>query len=519
MNSSRIDNIIIQKIKDIDLRLYIIFISVFVFGLVAHGSRLFDYVYFPDGVYNINSVGATIMSGRWGLGITNKIVKFFTDGHNYESPLLLGVMTFILLSFFIYVVIRFLEINSKILIIALSGIMVTFPFFPSLFNFIYTAPFYIFAMLLSSMSVYIYCKYNNNYLFIFIAIVMFTFSIAIYQAIIPVVITLLMFWTLKIIKEDKIDNKYIIKSILYLLLSFVLYILFTLIICKITKVDLTSYRGISTLGRDSISNYVYKVINCYKFFLLPKYNYAIYKSIFPGKIIYVYYISLIMLAYFIIINFYKGINIGKNKSYRITLLSLVVICIPLAFNFIFFMTRLDDSSIYKFTLLSYILYPVFFVWNIDMIDKSKVYLSKLLPTASFIILLTIYSFVRYANACNLVNNLRFNKTKSYFEVMISQIKNTSGYNDDLKICFINAENNSDTSISDMSGFDDLIQDSSLIYKRNFIDFQPFLYNILGFNHYFITEDEFKDNEVIKNMPRYPEYGSIRIIDDVIVVKF
>ena len=505
-----------KLISKIDKRFYLILINCFIFGIISHGARIFDYIYMHDGIWGLYSSGATTGLGRWSLGITNRIIKFVMDGHNYQSPVLLGFLTIFFIAVFIYIIVILLDINSKILISVLSGIAISFPFFPSLFNFMFTAPFYTFAMMLSVCSIYLFAKYNNKYYMILICCLLFSYGIGIYQAVLPVGVTFLLFYTIKLIIENKLDNKFVIKELIFLVLSVAIYIILAKILAIVNKTGLWALRGMNNFGMDSINNYFLRFCKCYASFFVPMGDKKVWGIFLNGKLIFVYYLSLLILVFMIKKNFYDKVLAYKNNIlYNIILLSLCIIAIPFALNFIYFMIGLDEG-IYAFMLMSLIFYVVLFIWNVDMLNDLKYKFFYFIIYA--ILAFTLYTYCRFDNASHLANNLRYNRLKSYYSVMISQIKNTPGYKDEMPICYINKENIKDSTYHDPGALQDLIVDGSTSGLYTYM-IDQFLDIYLGFGPSKVPEDEFKDRQEVIDMPHYPDYGSIKVIDDVLVVKY
>lgn len=513
---SVIDKFWSKLITKIDKRFYLILANSFIFGIISHGTRIFDYIHMHDGVWGLSSAGATTGLGRWSLGITNRIVKFLGDGHNYQSPVLLGFLTIIFMAIFIYIVVNLLNINSKFLISILSGIAISFPFFPSLFIFMFTAPYYIFSMALSVFSVYLFSKYNDRYYMILISSFALAYSIGIYQAVLPVAITFLLFYTIKLIIENRIDNKSIIKEIIFIILSVIIYIILAKICARITGTGIWGYRGVSNFGKDSIDNYFKKIVKCYVLFFAPMSNTKISGVFLNGKLIYAYYLSLVLLIFMIKKNFYDKVFEFKTKQvYNIVLLTLCIVAVPFAINFIYFMIGLDEG-VYVFMLMALIFYIILFIWNVDLLNNFKY--KYLYCIIYFILLLTLYTYCRFDNACHLANHIRYDRLKSYYTVMVSQIKNTPGYKDEMPICYYNQENIKDLTYNDPRPFNDLIIDGSTSGVYTYIADQ-FVATYLGYNPLKVDEKEFKDRQDVIDMPHYPDYGSIKVINDTIVIKF
>ena len=71
-------------------RLYFCILSAFLWGFVAHGVALVTKFMFQDEPVYLFSVGSTVASGRWFLGLLGGAVRLFFGSPNFSTPLLGG---------------------------------------------------------------------------------------------------------------------------------------------------------------------------------------------------------------------------------------------------------------------------------------------------------------------------------------------------------------------------------------------------------------------------------------------
>lgn len=136
-----------------------------------------------------------------------------------------------------------------------------------------------------------------------------------------------------------------------------------------------------------------------------------------------------------------------------------------------------------------------------------------------ITILGIFSYCHFANGQYLSMNLSYEQAISYYNTMITQIKSVDGYQDTMKVAF-KGESISDKTLYrndvmstfSMSGRDDALADA---YSKLYL-----LKYYCGFDAEFISVEEMSSaaQEEIANMPLYPNDGSVKVIDDVVVVK-
>lgn len=133
----------------------------------------------------------------------------------------------------------------------------------------------------------------------------------------------------------------------------------------------------------------------------------------------------------------------------------------------------------------------------------------------------MFFYFQYANQCYLRANLQQSETIAWCNTLISQIKSVEGYNDDFQIAYINRENKDDKTAYQSTPIQGIV-----LNPYNFDD----LYNNYTWRSYMMVwcgfcQPEISDYSVYDNhpaieaMPSYPDDGSIKIIDNVVVVKF
>ena len=214
------------------------------------------------------------------------------------------------------------------------------------------------------------------------------------------------------------------------------------------------------------------------------------------------------------------INIIKNKKLKYHNLLLILICIllPIAMNSISLLNQngfnhvlINSANAFNYVLLILLLES--FV--------NKKYINRV---CVFFIILQIYIYIIVANQSYLKMNIAYENAYSVYQDVVTRIKNMEEFNADSKIVIVGEYDYE--KLCDFYNFDKIgyffgvnsnVELVNVYSKYNFIEFY------LGFNANFIEENEVKskleDNQIYKNMPTYPYYGSIQKIDDLIVVKF
>lgn len=108
---------------------------------------------------------------------------------------------------------------------------------------------------------------------------------------------------------------------------------------------------------------------------------------------------------------------------------------------------------------------------------------------------------------------------SYFTTMITQIKSTEGYKDDMPVAYINFNDKQDSSLTineELSGVNTIPYYDTNIMINNFA-IRSFIANWCGFSPQ-LDYSAFQALPEVQEMTCYPDEGSIKIIDGIVVVK-
>ncbi|MDE7093561.1 MAG: hypothetical protein K2O52_01475 [Oscillospiraceae bacterium] len=110
---------------------------------------------------------------------------------------------------------------------------------------------------------------------------------------------------------------------------------------------------------------------------------------------------------------------------------------------------------------------------------------------------------------------------SYFTVLTTQIKSVEGYQDEMPVCYINPRSKEDLTLRELSGFDLFytVPDDRIEENINNYAWIKFMNNWCAFKPETVDEEDFINLPEVINMPYYPDDGSIKIINDTVVVKF
>lgn len=212
----------------------------------------------------------------------------------------------------------------------------------------------------------------------------------------------------------------------------------------------------------------------------------------------------------------------KHVSEKIVF-TLALVLLPLSINCMYIFT--GKESIHTLVLYSfvsvYILAMMIAERNINEEGKKEEVLfqrftREIIPIAMLIVLI---SNVYIGNQVCLHSYLRYENAYAFYTSLITQVKSTPGFDSDSRLALVGVGEElvhpytEFNSIKGMSGADGFPVNS---YSKD-----AFIMNYIGIDIPFASVDdinEIKKTKEFKEMEVYPYYGSIRKMDDFIVVK-
>lgn len=149
------------------------FLTGMIVGLIAHAYMLFNKLPSYDDINYFFSKGATYTSGRWALGILEKLLP------SLSMPWLLGLFTVFFISVSACFIVAILKIENRVLQGLTAGIAVSFPYFISLFAFMFASFSDALAILISTAAVYFFLRRSR--ILKAVALGLLTVALGIYQ--------------------------------------------------------------------------------------------------------------------------------------------------------------------------------------------------------------------------------------------------------------------------------------------------------------------------------------------------
>ena len=522
-----------EKYDNIDKRIKMCFLSAFICGLFAHIYALTNHLYNYDELWHTpTGFGTGLEVGRWALSITVWIQKVLFDDC-FTIPFINGMLTIILYAVAACFVVLALDIKDEFYAIVVGGLMTTFPALTCRMFFMFTTHYYAIGIAMAAAGAWIIAKKKLNILKVMIAIALTVYGMAIYQAnfttAVCILVGNLLVWLITENVELKTAIKKCINYVLYLGACMALFLAGSKIALSITGKQMETYENLDQMGRLSMEQLIEGIIRCYKtFFKLPIID--VY-SMNPNRIVKLTF----LICFLVFLYTFVKVWMMKKEVYLKVLVSLVFAVLPIAVNLIIIM------AISSGTMYSIMVYEIVFVFIISIacleairtcnsditaipnkmvIDKVETLLNSV---TAVMLVITVITYIWFANGNYLAMEYTNQHDNAYYQTLMTQIKSVDGYHADMPITMIGKPVVDSTyTRQDMIGGTFNISGKSSTNINTYSSWN-IMTRVLGYDPVNRNSDEeeeyFRGLDEVVNMPCYPSSGSIKIIDDTIVIKF
>ena len=522
-----------EKYDNIDKRIKMCFLSAFICGLFAHIYALTNHLYNYDELWHTpTGFGTGLEVGRWALSITVWIQKVLFDDC-FTIPFINGTLTIILYAVAACFVVSALDIKDEFYAIVVGGLMTTFPAFTCRMVFMFTTHYYAIGIAMAAAGAWIIAKKKLNILKVMIAIALTVYGMAIYQAnfttAVCILVGNLLVWLITENVELKTAIKKCINYVLYLGACMALFLAGSKIALSITGKQMETYENLDKMGQLSMEQLIEGIIRCYKtFFKLPIID--VY-SMNPNRIVKIAF----LICFLVFLYTFVKVWMMKKEVYLKVLVSLIFAVLPIAVNLIIIM------AISSGTMYSIMVYEIVFVFIISIacleairtcnsditaipnkmvIDKAGTLLNYV---TAVMLVITVITYIWFANGNYLAMEYTNQHDNAYYQTLMTQIKSVDGYHADMPITMIGKPVVDSTyTRQDMIGRTFNISGKSSTNINAYSSWN-IMTRVLGYDPVNRDSDEeeeyFRGLDEVKYMPCYPSSGSIKIIDDTIVIKF
>ena len=486
-------------------------------GFFVHLFGFVNILHNHDDIWNQPmGFGAGITSGRWLLSILGAV--FQKLGFGYNLPTVNSVIFLILIAVAAGIVISVLQIRNRMAAGLMGAFWAVFPSVTSVMFYKFTTVYYGIAVCLSVLAVWVLQKGKCGLL---LSAACIACSLGIYQGYVPITISLMVLVLLKQALDPEINVLSLISRGLFFSGSLVLGVLLYFLILKgltaALNISLTDYQGINSMGKmslDSIPSLILLAMR--QFIMLPLHDYCSLANIGLLKVCYVAVMGLSVGVFG-----FALVKSGKQLL-EIALGVLLFLLLPLAINFIIVMCPEGDIHtlmVYAFALIPAIPLVLLECWETDDVKyRNLATVFRRCVSAALVVMIFCYGY--YANVHYTAMYYANRQVENYLSGMVTQVRMTPGYDTEKQWAFIG--NFSDPLLqSDWKQAmsygghcftDDLLnQYSRISWINHYLGYQ--IPQASG-----ETLAELMKTDAVREMPCWPNQGSIRIMGDVVVVK-
>lgn len=519
------DHYIIDKYKSLPRAAIYAFISALVCGMAAHFYMFTNKLYNYDELVNTPGgygIGAEL--GRWFLKIMADCNSRWLGG-SYSFPLWNGIVSILLLAASAALVVRMFQIKSPTLAALIGAFMTVFPAVVCMFYFMFTAAFYSVGIFLSVLAAYLVVRFPGKFLYHIAAVLLLACSIGTYQAYFANTACLFLMAFILFCAFGEGNPSFresFFAALRYLAVltgGLVLYFLLNRMLLVCWNVTMMDYQGITSMGQLSPGKLLASVGICYQSFW----------AMFSENVKYLTPTSLLrkcltlvwlVLAVGIVIFLLRGKRSAPGK--------ILMVCAGVLFPAALFLIYIMASGAAVYALMLYSV-VFFFVFPLIFVDHFVICMSgyeRVKKSMQWVIFFAsaaiIAIYIWYANASYMSQEYTKYHDLAYYETIVTQIKSLDGYTDEMHVALIgNGEVEDETNYLGGLLEDIVLQDGRNASNVSAYSKAHLITKYLGFAPEFCGYEETKalmQKKEVKEMPCYPDDGSICMIDGIVVVK-
>lgn len=514
-----------QKVQEYK---FLFFVSMLI-GIVCHGFMIFNKFSLNDDNDCLFRLGITFAQGRWAIGLLDLFAQKLGT-YSFSLPAFNGVLMVICISLAACFMCEIFDIKDKLNRVLVAGIMMIFPEIASTLGFMFQAWTWGMALLLVVLADYLILK-TNTWKSI-VAGILICVSLGLYQGFLATGICICnLYFCFKKSDSFKEDIFSLFKTILFFVLGVVEYLIANSIFLKVFNTKMTSYQNMDTWGIVSAKEYLGRIKESVVVFLLGDLAYTeVGRKFYPVCIMALAFVAIVWLI-LLFKRFNKKIHIFLWKT-------LIMMCLPFAYGFHYIIggATIHPEMVYSSSLI--LVSILIFAEMIRNSVSSEINntsekkrnqkrsgwntISNISKYIAYVVVIVMFVvFFRYDNILYFKASTEHEEDVAFLNRLATRIQSVEGYNDDYPVYFYNIEQVQDNSFfrhPQLASYDYLPYNNQI----NNMDIYWYLNNWVGYGPQMVVESETEQiisSKEFDEMAVYPDDGSIRIISDVIVVKF
>ena len=491
----------------------IAFLSAFVLGILIHLPVMLSDIPNHDGLSSMYFDQNMITSGRWFLSVACGFSSYFT------IPWIIGLIGLLWLALTAVALTELLELADPLVIMAVSGLLVSFPALASTFAYVFTMDGYMMALFLAILAVLFTKKQKKGWL---AGAVCLAFSMGIYQAYLPFAILLCVYVILLFFMEEKgwkTKAFYVLRYLGMGVAGAALYYVILQILLKLQGKALDTYQGINSMEQGGSGLGLFATIRgMYVDFLA----FTVHGNVLVNNIFsFTACAALVLLVAYLLVRSMLRRKWWKNPAFFVIII-LLAAGLPLLTNVILVISpNLTYHLLMRYQWVLYLILMLAFVDRYASEDgKTDIGIQWVALLAAGILVFNygVSDNIGYSNL-----EKKYEKTYAYCVRLLDRIEQTEGYYQGIPIALVGVIGYDEFPTTDITGkvTDGMIGLSGdyLIYKG--ADYQAFMQNYLGATLNFLDPDtvgEIYMTQEYIDMDTFPGANSTRVVDGILYVK-
>lgn len=489
----------------------IVFSSAFVLTFLVHMYTFTHKFLNHDDIGGLYSGVDLLSSGRWFLHFATGI------NGNFSSSWLGALFGAFYLAVAAVLILRMLRIRRFVPTALTTACLVAFPTVTSTYAYMFCADQYLLALALSAAAAYMISR--EKVPLIILGGVVMSFSMGIYQAYFPLAASLLVIYML----IDAINSRFasfkdfIVTGLKYctgLAIGMILYFVILKICLKINNVELVDYQGINSMGMVSLGELIERIKAAYISFPEFYFSSPVFHSFFKYIVIASFAFDIMALALII-----KQRRLYKS-GVAIAETVILLVLLPLACDLVYVMAGMFTVHLVMlFPRVLPLILPAVLASNIDFSISGAKGAGTITLTCALLLsqFACAYEFLLIDNRAYFDMDLTYENTYAFMTKLTAKIELQEGFTEDTPVALIGkADMGSVIPQSSMTGVFTGNSAANMYTRPQFLSY------FLASSYVYADDDtveQITQSEEFKSMPCYPNEGSIKTIDGVIVVKF
>ncbi len=489
------------------------FLSAILIGMLIHMPIMLSDFPNHDGLDSIYFDQNMITSGRWFLTIACGISSYYT------LPWVIGLLGMFYLGIAAICIVEFLEVESKINIVLISGLLVSFPALASTFAYVFTLDGYMLGVLFAVLAPLLVKRHKYGFVAGGVALAL---SLGIYQAYLPFAMILSLYGIVQIALSQMNIREKIGAAVRYLFMGIEgagLYFIVLQILLQIQGKQLASYQGINGVGSIEKIGIVGSIKKMYVDFVMFTFNGGVLTNNMYSKIAFGVIIVLVLWTLMLLI---KKRRLYASIWFYLVLIALAIV-VPLCSNVMLLISPdVTYHSLMRYQWILFVILAVAFIEGFG-IRENETYEKLGAGLLGIFVGILVFNYAITDNIAYSNLEKKYEKTYALCIRLADRMEQTAGYYQGIPVAMIGVVGDEHFPTTDITAkvTEPLVGMSGdyLIYTRT--NYQAFFKNYLGITINLVSDEEMReiyDSAEYQAMESFPLESSVQVVNGILYIK-